>query len=50
MDPGLYALLEPIQLHILINPGATPVYQNFAPPAMMKMVDYTFEQNKNYFL
>jgi hypothetical protein len=27
-----------------------PVYQNFAPPAMMKMVDYTFEENKNYFL
>jgi hypothetical protein len=50
MDPGLYALIEPILFNILINPGATPVYQNFSPPAMMKMMDYTFEQNKNYFL
>jgi hypothetical protein len=50
MVPGLYALIEPIPFNIPINPGATPVYQNFAPPAMMKMVDYTFKQNKNYFL
>jgi hypothetical protein len=50
MDPGLYALLEPIPFNIPINPGATPVYQNFAPPAMMKMVDYAFKRNKNYFL
>ncbi len=50
MDPGLYALIEPIPFNIPINPGATPVYQNFGPPAMMKMVDYAFEQNKNYFL
>jgi hypothetical protein len=49
MDPDLYALIEPILFNIPINPGATPVYQNFAPPAMMKMVDYAFEQNKNYF-
>jgi hypothetical protein len=50
MDPGLHALIEPNPFNILINPGATPVYQNFATPAMMKMVDYAFEQNKNYFL
>jgi hypothetical protein len=49
MDPGLYALIEPILFNIPINPGAMLVYQNFAPPAM-KMVDYAFEQNKNYFL
>ncbi len=41
-DPGLYALIEPNPFNILINPGAMPVYQNFAPPAMMKMVDYAF--------
>jgi hypothetical protein len=50
MDPGLYALIEPIAFTVPLNPGATLVYQNFAPPAMMKMVDYVFEQNKNYFL
>jgi hypothetical protein len=50
MDPGLYALIEPNPFNIPINPGATPVYQNFAPPAVLKMVDYAFKQNKNYFL
>jgi hypothetical protein len=43
MDPGLYALIEPNPFNIPINPGATPVCQNFAPPAMMKKVDYAFE-------
>jgi hypothetical protein len=46
MNPGLYALIEPTPFNILINPGAIPVYQNFAPPAMMKMVDYTFKQTR----
>jgi hypothetical protein len=50
MDPGLYALIEPVPFAVPVNPGATPVYQNFSPPAVMKMVDYAFEQNKNYFL
>jgi hypothetical protein len=50
MDPGLYALIESNPFNIPINPGATLVYQNFSPPAMMKMVNYAFEQNKNYFL
>jgi hypothetical protein len=50
MDPHLYTLTEPNQFNIPINPGAMPVYQNFAPLAMMKMVDYAFERNKNYFL
>jgi hypothetical protein len=50
MDPGLYALIEPVPFTVPVNPGATPVYQPFAPPAMMKMVDYGFERNKNYFL
>jgi hypothetical protein len=49
MDPSLYALVEPISFNIPINTGATPVYQNFVPPAMMKMVDYAFKKNKNYF-
>jgi hypothetical protein len=50
MDPGLYALIEPVPFSVPVNPGATLVYQNFAPPAMVKMVDYAFERNKNYFL
>jgi hypothetical protein len=47
MDPGLYALIEPAAFTVPVNPGAMPVYQNFAPPAMMKMVDYAIERNKN---
>jgi hypothetical protein len=50
MDPGLYTLIKPVAFMVLLNPGAMPVYQNFAPPAMMKMVGYAFERNKNYFL
>jgi hypothetical protein len=50
MDPGLYALIKLIAFTVPVNPGATPVYQPFAPPAMMKMVNYAFERNKNYFL
>jgi hypothetical protein len=50
MDPGLNALIEPVPFTVPVNPDATPVYQNFAPPAMIKMVDYVFERNKNYFL
>jgi hypothetical protein len=50
MTPGLYSLIEPIAFTIPISPGALPVYQNFAPPAIMKMVDYAFERDKNYYL
>ncbi len=50
MDPGLYALIKPVPFAVPVNPGATPVYQKFSPPAVIKMVDYAFEQNKNYFL
>jgi hypothetical protein len=38
MDPGLYALIEPVAFTDLLNPGALPVYQSFAPLAMMRMV------------
>jgi hypothetical protein len=50
MDLGLYALIEPIPFVVLVNPGATPIYQKFSLLAVMKMVDYTFQWNKNYFL
>jgi hypothetical protein len=50
MDPGLHALIKPIPFTVPVNPGATPVYQNSAPPAMVKMVDYAFKRNQNYFL
>jgi hypothetical protein len=50
MDPGLYALIEPVPFAVPVNPGATPVYQNFSPPEVMKMVDYAFKRNKNYVL
>jgi hypothetical protein len=50
MDAGLYALIEPIAFTVPVNPGATPMYQPFATQAVMKMVNYAFERNKNYFL
>jgi hypothetical protein len=50
MDPGVYPLIEPVAFTVPVNPGAMPVYQNFSPPAMMKMIDYTFERNKIFFL
>jgi hypothetical protein len=50
MDPGLCALIKPVPFTVPVNPGATPVYQPFAPLVMMKMVDYVFERKKNYFL
>jgi hypothetical protein len=50
MDPGLYALIKPVPFAVPVNPGATPVYQKFSPPAVMKMVDYASKLNKNYFL
>jgi hypothetical protein len=50
MDPGLYALIKPVAFTVPLNPGASPVYQNFAPLAMMRMVDYAFKRNKNSFL
>jgi hypothetical protein len=43
-------LIKPVAFTVPVNQGATPVYQSFAPPAMMKMVDYAFVRNKNYFL
>jgi hypothetical protein len=46
MGPGLYALIKPVAFTVPVNPGATPAYQNFAPPVLMKMVDYAFERNK----
>ncbi len=50
MDPGLYTLIKPVAFTVPLNPGTLPMYQNFAPPAMMRMVEYAFKQNKNYFL
>jgi hypothetical protein len=50
MDPGLYALIKPVAFTVPVNLGVMPVYQPFAPPVMMKMVNYAFERNKNYFL
>jgi len=48
MDPNVYALLEPTLFAALANPGATPVYPQFATPAQIKMTDDVFERDKNY--
>jgi hypothetical protein len=47
MDPGVYTLLEPRAFAEPPNPGATAVYPQLLPPAMVKMIDATFTQDKN---
>jgi hypothetical protein len=50
IDPGVYALLEPRAFAEPLNPGATAVYPQFLPPAMVKMIDAIFTRDKNYYL
>jgi hypothetical protein len=50
MAPNVYALLQPVLFTMPINLGPAPVYTQFAPPASMKMINTTFERNKNYYL
>ncbi len=49
MNPGLYALIEPIPFAVPVNPGATPVYQNFPPPAVMKIVGLRIRTEQELF-
>ncbi len=49
MAPAVYALLEPVPFFVPTDPGAAPVYTPFATPAAIKMIDATFERDKNYF-
>jgi hypothetical protein len=50
MAPAVYALLEPNALILPVDPGSALVYTPFATPAAIKMVDATFEMDKNYFV
>jgi hypothetical protein len=50
MEPNMYALLKAVPFAILINPGDTPIYMQFATPSHMKMADAIFLHNKNYYL
>ncbi len=50
MAPNVYALLEPVLITVPINPGPAPVYTQFAPLALIKMINATFERDKNYYL
>jgi hypothetical protein len=50
MAPNVYALLEPNPFVVPGDPGPALVYTQFAPSAMIKMIDATFIRNKNYFL
>jgi hypothetical protein len=43
MDTNVYTLLEPTPFTAPENPGATPVYPQFATPATIKMTDSIFE-------
>jgi hypothetical protein len=50
MAPAMYALLEPNAFVAPVNLGPAPVSMPFATPAVIKMVDATFERDKNYFV
>ena len=50
MSPTVYSLLEATPFMIPIDPGPSATYTPFAPPATIKMIDATFERDKNYFL
>jgi hypothetical protein len=49
MALAVYALLEPVPFFVPTDPGAAPVYTPFTTPAAIKMIDATFERDKNYF-
>jgi hypothetical protein len=50
MAPGLYSLIETFDFFIPPDPGPVPMYTPFATPSAIKMVDYAFERDKNYYL
>jgi hypothetical protein len=50
MAPAVYALLEPNAFMVPTDTGAAPIYTPFAMPVVIKMIDATFEREKNYFL
>jgi hypothetical protein len=50
MELNMYALLKAVPFAILVNPGNTPIYMQFATPSHMKMADAIFLCNKNYYL
>ncbi len=47
MPPAMYAFLEPNSFVMPANPGPAPLYTAFATPATIKMVEATFERDKN---
>jgi hypothetical protein len=50
MAPNVHTLLKPNPFVVPGDPGPAPVYTQFAPSAMIKMINATFIQDKNYFL
>jgi hypothetical protein len=50
MAPAVYAFLEPNAFVVQADPGPAPLYTAFTTPAAIKMVDATFERDKNYFV
>jgi hypothetical protein len=50
MNPGLHALIKPVAFTVPVNPGATPVYQPFAPPVMMKNGRLRVQEEQELFL
>jgi hypothetical protein len=49
-DQNVYTPLEPNPFVAPANPGATPIYPQFATPATIKMTDNVFKRDKNYSL
>ncbi len=50
MAPNMYALLELVPFTVPINLIPALVYTQFAPLALIKMINSTFKRNKNFYL
>jgi hypothetical protein len=50
MDPATYFLLEGVAFTIPANPGSTANFPNWSVSTTVKMIEATFNRDKNYFL
>jgi hypothetical protein len=49
MALNMYALLKPVPFTMPIDSGPAPVYTQFTPLALIKMINATFERDKSYY-
>ena len=50
MQPGLFALLDPLPFVMPGDPGAYPTYTQFASTSQIRMIDSDFKVRKNMYL